>query len=189
MSILDTRDMYYQLVACLRVAYNMEGEWPSPPSEGSKYHEYNLADFPGIKIRSKYDSDVYVDVVKIVMRMPGVEDKWLPCIEFRDSSGIVLRVVESNSTSNMFKGLKQVIARDHSTPARKTPAVVVAPPVDWTELARRVVRVVGDFRVDPNDGEAITSKKALLDLVRSLLQLLTLRSGGARGSAGGVGRQ
>jgi ribosomal protein S15P/S13E len=65
-------------------------------------------------------------------------------------------------------------------------AVVVAPPVDWTELARRVAKVVSDFQVDRNDEE---SKKALLDLVRSLLQLLTLRSGGARGSAGGVGRQ
>ena len=148
--------MYDQLVACLRVVYQMKGEWPSPPAEGSKYHEYNLADFPGIKIRSKYDLDVYVDVVKIVMRMPGVGDKWLPCIEFRDRSGTVLRVVESDDTSHMFKGLKQVIARDHRTPAMAPPSsVVVAPPVDWTELARRVLQVVGDFRVDPTDEEAI----------------------------------
>ena len=181
--------MYDQLVACLRVVYNMEGEWPPPPAVGSTYCAYNFADFPGIKIRSTHDLDVYVDVAKIVMRMPGVEDKWLPCIEFRDSSGTVLRVVKSDDTSHMFKGLKQVIARDHSTPARKTPAVVVAPPVGWTELARRVLQVVGDFRVDPTDEEAVQAKTALLDLVRLLLQLLTLRSGGARGSAGGVGHQ
>jgi hypothetical protein len=186
MAIVDTRDMYYQLVACLRVAYNMEDGWPPPPAEGSKYHEYNFADFPGIKIHSKDDFDVYVDVAKIVMRMPGVSDKWLPRIEFCNRNGAVLRVVESNDTSHMFKDLRRVIAGDYSTPAMAPPSsVVVAPPVDWTELAKRVLQVVGDFRVDPTDEEAIQAKKALLTLVRSLLQVLTLRSRGARGSGGG----
>ena len=134
-------------------------------------------------------------VTKIVMVgavavLVGLQDVPMGRIEFRAASGAVMRYAESSDTFYMHRRLRGVVSRDYRTAAaRKAPAVVVAPPVDWTELARRVLEVVGDFRVDPNDEEAMQSKKALLDLVRLLLQLLTLRSGGARGSAGGVGRQ
>jgi hypothetical protein len=125
-------------------------------------------------------------VTKIVMVGPvPVQPPNVPMgrIEFRTADNVLKACAESYDELYMRIRLRVIVGR--TAPARK--AVVVAPPVDWTELAKRVLQVVGDFSVDSTDEEATQSKKALLDLVRSLLQLLTLRSGGARGSAGGVG--
>ena len=188
MAIKDIVAVYNAFIFFLESELECEKPWPAPPPAGVARYEYNFTDFPGIKMFNEG-----LGVTKIVMVGPvPVQPPDVPMgrIEFLTARGVLKAYAEASDEFYMHKRLRGVVSRDYRTaPARKAPAVVVAPPVDWTALARRVLEVVGEFHVDRNDEEAMQAKKALLDLVRSLLQLLTLRSGGARGSAGGVGRQ
>jgi hypothetical protein len=127
MLIADALDLYDQFFLCLRVACKIKGPLPAAPEKGSQEAVYNIVDFPGIRVHSQHDLDVYVDVATIVMRMPGVSGRKLPgrklpgrklpCIEFRNSEGIVVRSIESNETSDLYKNLIKVVVRDHRTPA------------------------------------------------------------------------
>jgi hypothetical protein len=104
---------------------------------------YNFADFPGIRIRRSEQSwDDYVDIAKIVMRIPAAAPRALPCIEFCDAADTVVRSAASKDTSEMRKELRRVIAQDDRT--------------------------------------RLHSNAELLDIVRSFVQLLALKSG-ARG--------
>jgi hypothetical protein len=138
MSINDTLDLYNVLVECLKSAYGMNGPWPLAPEMGSTRHVYNLADFPGIRIRSEQSWDAYVDIAKIVMRFEAPRS----CIEFCDAAETVVRRVASKETLEMGKELRRVIAQ--------------------------------------NNNNALHSNAELLDIVRSFVQLLALKSG-ARG--------
>jgi hypothetical protein len=176
MAIREIGAVYNAFIFFLESELECKNPWPAPPPAGVARYEYNFTDFPGIKMLTEG-----LGVTKIVMLGPvPVQPPNVPVgrIEFHTAGNVLKACAESYDELYMRIRLAAIVGR--TAPARK--AVVVAPPVDWTELARRVAGVVSDFQVDRNDEE---SKKALLDLVRSLLQLLTLRSGGARGSAGG----
>jgi hypothetical protein len=138
MSINDTLDLYNVLVECLKSAYGMNGPWPLAPEMGSTRHVYNLADFPGIRIRSEKSWDAYVDIAKIVMRIEAPR----PCIEFCDAAETVVRRAASKITLEMGNELRRAIAQ--------------------------------------NNNNALHSNAELLDIVRSFVQLLALKSG-ARG--------
>jgi hypothetical protein len=142
MSIDDTLDLYNELVKCLNSAYGMKGPWPPAPERESKKAVYNFADFPGIRIRSEQSWDAYVDIAKIVMRIPAAAPRALPCIEFCDAADTVVRRAASKDTLEMGKELRRVIAQNNNT--------------------------------------ALHSDAELLDIVRSFVQLLALKSG-ARG--------
>ena len=121
MLIADAFDLYERFILCLRVACKMKGPFPDAPEKGSQEAVYNIVDFPGIRVQSNHDFDVYVDVATIVMRMPvsgrKLPDQKLPCIEFRNSDGIVVRSIESNESSHLYESLIRVVGRDHRTPA------------------------------------------------------------------------
>jgi hypothetical protein len=182
MPSMDTGAVYDAFISFIVSELMYEKPRPARPPAGVAQYEYNFTDFPGIKMSNDGLGVTKIVMVGAVGIIVGPRDVPMGRIEFRSASGVRKAYVESSDEKYMRRRLTGVVGRDHSTaPAAKAPAVVVAPPVDWMELARRVVNVVGDFHVDQNDEEAMQSKKALLDIVRSLLQLLTLRSG-ARGS-------
>jgi hypothetical protein len=153
----------------LKTRLHLSGPWPAPPAEGSDNDTYSFAAFPGIQMRNNTH-----EITRIVLTVPVASGRNEPkgFIEFCDAVGLPWFTAEGSEEQAWWSQLEELITS------------AVAPPVVCAELVKRVAKVVDEFDVHGADA---VEKAKLLGMSRSFLQLLTLRSGGARGSGGGRG--
>jgi hypothetical protein len=167
MSSLDTLGVYNAFVSFLATELRLSGLWPTPPDDGSDYDTYAFAAFPGIRML-----DNTHNITSIVLRVPAASGRTEPkgFIDFCDAVGVPWFTAKGSDEQAWWSQLRELITS------------AVAPPVDWAELVKRVTKVVDEFDVHGDD--AVTSKKELLEMIRSFLDVLIQKSD-ARRSAGG----